>query len=93
MAYGAVAQIDGVGGGDHDFAGILNGQWNKVIGAVDERGREGGRHGPNQPLQVGLRDAGLAPGGVVDPVGGLSHGHLRGNLLRGPKFDLCAGGH
>ncbi len=93
MADGAVAQIDGVAGRDHDLAGVGDGQRNKVIGAVVERGRERGRHGAHQPLQVRIGDARLAPDGVVDSVGSLGHGHLRGHLLRVPKLDLCAARH
>ncbi len=62
VADGAVAQIDRVGRGDHGFAGVGNGQRNKVIGAVGQRGGERGGHGAHQPLQIRLGDAGLAPG-------------------------------
>ena len=93
MADGAVAQIDGVAGRDHGVVGVGDGQGDKVIGAVVERGRERGRHGADQPLEVGIRDARLAPHGVVNSVGSLGDGHLRGDLLRLPKIDLCAARH
>ena len=93
MADGAVAKIDAVAGSDHDFAGVGDGQRDKVVGAVVERGGERGGDGADQALEVGVGDAGFAPGGVVDAVGGLEHGGLRGDLLRRPKFDLCAAGH
>ncbi len=93
MANGAVAEFDGVVGGDKVLAGVGNCQWNEVVGALVERGGERGGHGADQPLQIGVGDAVLAPGRVTDAVGGLLHGHLRGHLLRMPKFDLCTAGH
>ena len=93
MADGSVAQIHGIGRGDHDLAGVRNGQRDKVVGAVLQRFRERGRHCAHQLLQVGFGDAGLAPRGIVDAVGRLGHRHLRGDLLRVPKIDLCARGH
>ena len=93
MADGAVAQIDGVAGRDHGVVGVGDGQRNKVIGAMLERGRERGRDGADQALQVGVGDARLAPHGVVNSVGSLGDGHLRGDLFRRPKLDLCAARH
>ena len=58
-----------------------------------EGGRKRGGDGADQTLDVGVGDAGLAPGGVVDAVGGLGDGGVRGDLLRRPKLDLCAAGH
>ena len=93
MADGAVAEFDGVVGRDKVLAGVGNGQGNEVVGALAERGGERGGHGADQPLQIGVGDAVLAPGRVTDAVGGLLHGHLRGDLLRMPQFDLCTAGH
>ena len=93
MADGAVAEIDAVAGSDHDFAGVGDGQGDEVVGAVVEGGGERGRDGADEMLEIGVGDAGFAPGGVVDAVGGLGDGGLRGDLLRRPEFDLCAAGH
>jgi hypothetical protein len=46
----AVPKLDRVGRSNHGLAGIGDGQRNKIIGAVRERGRHGGRHSPNQML-------------------------------------------
>ena len=71
MADGAVAQIDAVRRRDHGVAGVGDGQGNEVIGAMFERGGRAwpARRPPAAPDP--LRDAGLAPGGVVNSVGGL----------------------
>lgn len=90
MADSAVAEIDGVRGCDHDFASIGNGQRDKVICAMAERGRERSGHSPNQPLQVGVRDAGFTPCGVMNSVRRLTYVDLSGDLFRGDEFDLCA---
>ena len=49
--------------------------------------------GADQVFEIGLGDAGLAPGSVVDSVGGLEDGDVRGHLLGGPEVDLCGRGH
>ena len=72
MADGAVAEFDGVGGRDEVFAGVGNGEGNEVVGALAERGRERGGDGADEALDVGFGDAGFAPGGVMDAVGGVS---------------------
>ena len=41
MAYGAVAQLDGKGGGDQVLAGVRDGKGNEVVGALTERGSSG----------------------------------------------------
>ena len=93
MADGAVAQIDGVAGSDHGVVGVGDGQGDEVVGAMLERGGERGGDGAHQALEVGVGYARLAPHGVVDSVGRLGHGHLRGHLHRWPKLDLCAARH
>ena len=93
MADGAVAEIDGVAGGDHGVVGVGDGQGDEVIGAMLESGRERGRNGADQALEIGVGDARFAPHGVVNPVGRLGDGHLRGDLFRWPKIDLCAARH
>ncbi len=93
MADGAVAQIDGVAGSDHGVVGVGDGQGNEVIGAMLESGRERGGDGADQALEVGVGDARFAPHGVVNSVGSLGDGHLRGDFLGRPKIDLCAARH
>ncbi len=93
MADGAVAELDRVGGRDKVLAGVGNGEGNKVVGALAQRGSQRGGHGADKALEVGVGDAGLAPGGVADAVGRILHRDLRGNFLGMPQLDLCAAGH
>ena len=93
MTDGAVAEIDGVGGGDHGVVGVGNGQGNKVVGALLERGRESDGDGADQMLEVVVGDARLAPHGIVNSVGSLRDGYLCGDLLGRPKIDLCVARH
>ena len=93
MADGAVAEIDGVAGGDHGVVGVGDGQRDKVIGALLERGRESDGDGADEMLEVGVGDARIAPHGVVNSVGSLGDGHLRGDFFGRPKIDLCVARH
>ena len=93
MADGAIAEFDAVGRGNESLAGVGDGQGNKVVGAMGERRRERGGHGAHQPLQVALGDACLAPGGVVNAVGGGTDLDLGGHLFGVPQLDLRAACH
>ena len=84
MADGAVAQLNGVGGGDQILAGVGNGERNEVVGALAQRGGERRGDGADKPLEIAFGDAGFAPGGVVNAVGCGEHGDLRGDFLRRP---------
>jgi hypothetical protein len=93
MTDGAVAELDGVGGGDEVLAGIGDGKGNEVVGALAERGSERRGDGGDESLEVGVGDAGFAPTGVVDAVGGVEHGDLGGDFVSLPQLDLCSTGH
>jgi hypothetical protein len=94
MADGAVAQIYGVAGRDDSgrFAGAFgNDQRYEKVGAFGDGRSQRARNGADQALQIGVTDAGFAPGGVVDPVGRFGDGGGCGDLVRGPR-DRGSGG-
>ena len=79
--------------GNHCLASVGDRQRHEVIGASTQGRRKTCRNCTYQAFQVGFGNTSLAPRGEMNSVGRLAHGHLRGNLLRVPKFDLCAAGH
>ena len=93
MADGAVAQFNRVGGRDEIFAGVGNGEWNKVVSSLAQRGSQPGRYGTYQALKVRVGDASFAEGCVADAVRRILHRRLRGNFLGMPQLDLCAASH
>ncbi len=69
MADGAVAQLDGAGGGDQILARVAgDGERNEVVGTLAQRGGKQRGDSSDEPLNIAFGDAGFAPDGVMMPL-------------------------
>ena len=93
MADGAVAELDGEGLGDFSGFAFGHDEGDEVVAALLERGSEAGRDGGDEALHFGVAEAGFAPGGVVESVGGGGHGYGGGNLFGGAERVLYRDRH